>query len=333
MNGFSFSDGYKETDGFGTSSSSTSPSSPLRGNCIEHRVSKMDTLAGVAIKYGVEVADIRRLNGLVTDLQMFAHKKLQIPSPGRHPPSPIQSNGEQQPPCRRLNDVLDSFQSLKLKPKQCKVSPAMSSLQGYYGLTPPPKKSPAAEGTEMSVYGYGTAHYLEDQLIPRESSVSGGHQKSRSLVNPLLQENGDTPGTKAGSEASDTSEDDKPIRRRPKAETDPAQHTPELLMREDSSGGLSARIAKSLAPRPKSGSRTDMDMGRLNFMPIVDSFLADGWAAVRKSSSTSNLQESENGSYVWPPSRWSWKPEAITKPIFDGFPKPMSTRRNKAALD
>lgn len=28
---------------------------PTGGNCIEHRVSKMDTLAGIAIKYGVEV--------------------------------------------------------------------------------------------------------------------------------------------------------------------------------------------------------------------------------------------------------------------------------------
>ncbi|KAI7995581.1 LysM and putative peptidoglycan-binding domain-containing protein 2 [Camellia lanceoleosa] len=68
--------------------------SPVGGlSYIEHRVSKMDTLAGVAIKYGVEVADIKRLNGLVTDLQMFALKTLNIPLPGRHPPSPILSNG------------------------------------------------------------------------------------------------------------------------------------------------------------------------------------------------------------------------------------------------
>ncbi|CAL5362629.1 unnamed protein product [Camellia sinensis] len=53
----------------------------------------MDTLGGVAIKYGVEVADIKRLNGLVTDLQMFALKSLNIPLPGRHPPSLILSNG------------------------------------------------------------------------------------------------------------------------------------------------------------------------------------------------------------------------------------------------
>ncbi|KAK1321603.1 F-box protein [Acorus calamus] len=75
----------------------TSPATPSSSsgglNFIEHRVSKMDTLAGVAIKYGVEIADIKRMNGLVTDLQMFAHKSLQIPLPGRHPPSPVLSNG------------------------------------------------------------------------------------------------------------------------------------------------------------------------------------------------------------------------------------------------
>ncbi|KAJ6288895.1 hypothetical protein OIU76_024800 [Salix suchowensis] len=60
---------------------------------IEHPVSKLDTLAGVAIKYGVEVADIKKMNGLVTDLQMFALKSLQIPLPGRHPPSSFLSNG------------------------------------------------------------------------------------------------------------------------------------------------------------------------------------------------------------------------------------------------
>ncbi|PQQ07962.1 Peptidoglycan-binding lysin domain [Prunus yedoensis var. nudiflora] len=61
---------------------------------IEHVVSKFDTLAGVAIKYGVEVADIKKMNGLVTDRQMFALRFLQIPLPGRHPPSPCLSNGQ-----------------------------------------------------------------------------------------------------------------------------------------------------------------------------------------------------------------------------------------------
>ena len=40
-----------------------------------------------------QVADVKKMNGLVTDLQMFALKSLQIPLPGRHPPSPCLSNG------------------------------------------------------------------------------------------------------------------------------------------------------------------------------------------------------------------------------------------------
>ncbi|KAJ0740090.1 putative LysM domain-containing protein [Helianthus annuus] len=85
------------------SSSSDGCSSVGNGGvgCIVHTVTKLDTLAGVAIKYGVEerfkvdleVADVKRMNGLTTDLQMFARKSLQIPSPGRHPPSPVMTNG------------------------------------------------------------------------------------------------------------------------------------------------------------------------------------------------------------------------------------------------
>ncbi|KAF4346707.1 hypothetical protein G4B88_027830 [Cannabis sativa] len=78
------------------SSSSSSSSQPPLGY-IEHIVTKFDTLAGVAIKYGVEVSDIKKMNGLVTDLQMFALKSIQIPLPGRHPPSPCLSNGSNTP--------------------------------------------------------------------------------------------------------------------------------------------------------------------------------------------------------------------------------------------
>lgn len=35
----------------------------------------------------LQVADVKRFNGLTTDLQMFALKTLRIPTPGRHPPS------------------------------------------------------------------------------------------------------------------------------------------------------------------------------------------------------------------------------------------------------
>ncbi|KAL5080844.1 hypothetical protein RYX36_009265, partial [Vicia faba] len=47
--------------------------------------------ARVMLVVGVEVADIKRMNGLATDIQMFALQMLRIPLPGRHPPSPVPS--------------------------------------------------------------------------------------------------------------------------------------------------------------------------------------------------------------------------------------------------
>ncbi|KAG6476456.1 hypothetical protein ZIOFF_065698 [Zingiber officinale] len=53
-----------------------------------------DVMSILGLYRFVQIADIKRTNGLTTDLQLFAHKTLLIPLPGRHPPStPIQCNG------------------------------------------------------------------------------------------------------------------------------------------------------------------------------------------------------------------------------------------------
>ena len=51
-------------------------------------------------------------------------------------------------------------------------------------------------------------------------------------------------------------------------------------------------------------------------------------------------QDTSGSSSIWPTSMWSLKPDlqalssaAIGKPIFDGLPKPITGRKNKAALD
>ncbi|KAG8382596.1 hypothetical protein BUALT_Bualt05G0094000 [Buddleja alternifolia] len=291
-------------------------------NYILHTVSKFDTLAGVAIKYGVEVADIKRLNGLVTDLQMFALKTLQIPLPGRHPPSPSLSNGHDTPQryfsfhshlpsssgktriTRRHSDLFDSFQSLKSSSER-KISPAMSTLQGFYGLKSADQK----------------AHYLEDGPLAKSSSIPNPrlrqYRKSKSISNSLVSQE---------VEISDSDSS--------------SNHTPEKLLNEENSSGsaISAITGKGLALRPKSASRNVS--GGIEG-DLADSFVMDGVNGVRKSSSTSSLQDSDNGMLlsIWPTSKWSLKPDfqalstaAITRPIFDGLPKPMS-RRNKAALD
>ncbi|XVE66344.1 hypothetical protein DITRI_Ditri08aG0072800 [Diplodiscus trichospermus] len=336
------------------------PSSLPAVGFIEHPVSRFDTLAGVAIKYGVEVADIKKMNGLVTDLQMFALKSLQIPLPGRHPPSPLLSNGSEIPgqsssnqtPAQHLPpDLLDSFQSLRLKTPPRRASAAMTSLQGYYGLKQTEKK--ISEGFEMAVYRK-EANHLDDGPFLKPSSDSYPtlklHRKCRSIANGFFDENGEvTADILSAGEAKEGEPEklnEKLIRRRQKSEADFSAGTPERL--NSSGGGFSTITAKGLALRYKAASRSNsgVDAEVTGFYPMPtglgDGYVIDGFCGVRKSSSTSSLQDQDSSSLssLWPASKWSLKPDlqalstvAITRPIFDGFPKPTSARKNKAALD
>ncbi|KAG2544161.1 uncharacterized protein LOC120687738 [Panicum virgatum] len=302
-----------------------SPSPPPMSSCgryLLHRVCRFDTLAGVAIKYGVEVVDVKRANGLTTDLQMFAHKTLRVPLHGRHPPAAATSAPSSSPShahctrewtmCRPPKNAasLDPF----LKPPRSTVSPSMSLLQGYYGLTPTPNENLINEGTEMTTY------------------IRGQHRKARSLSSSFALENGD-----ANKETDDA---EKPIRRRQKADV-------ELTTREDSGGSLLARAGQGLAMRPKSGSRADMNSSQKDLLGEWMPSYGDGLHAVKKSSSTPEFQDSDSISIasVWLKSKWNLKPDAFTLalplPLFDGIPKPLldnipnsiAAWRNKAAKD
>ncbi|KAL7149724.1 hypothetical protein ABFS83_05G060100 [Erythranthe nasuta] len=333
-------------------------------NYILHTVSKFDTLAGVAIKYGVEVADIKKLNGLVTDLQIFALKTIQIPLPGRHPPSPSLCNGHGTPPRpsnsqqiesnRRHSDLFDSFPSLKLKSSSAqKVSPAMSTLQGYYGLKPPADQKGAAEGFEMSSYRKGGAHYLEDGPFVESSHISNPplsqHRKSKSAANCLMLENIDLTDKDVDNSSDSSKWIEKLMKQHRKSDAIFSSPTPEKLLKENTTTPISAITGKGLALRPKSGNRTVAvnggEAGKLNLIPTGSgdsSLVTDNSVnGVRKSSSTSCLEDSDNGasSSIWPTSMWGMKTDfqalstsSITRPIFDGLPRP-ANRRNKAALD
>ncbi|KAJ0266136.1 hypothetical protein HA466_0001820 [Hirschfeldia incana] len=363
-----------------SSPSSSSPpfpggsNSPDRGY-IEHRVSKFDTLAGIAIKYGVEVADVKKMNGLVTDLQMFALKSLQIPLPGRHPPSPCLSNGsllhgegcschELEPPNdSNTNDVFDSFQSLRLKSSEKKVSPAMYSLQGYYGLKPANRTVSEGGFLEMGTYKTETSHRLSsnggsnDQYLrpfPSTNTPLNHHRKSRSLANALFDEVNQSPDNNNSTAQEQRS--DKFRGRRQKSEADFSSRTPELLLKEENSssnGGFLSIAGKGLALRSKASSRTNLsaESETSNFNPVpinlMDAPVSDSFSSVRKSSSASSIQDtdgnnsSSNGSSslsLWPTSKWSLKPDlltpaAITSSIFDGLPKPLTGWKNKTAMD
>ena len=50
------------------------------------QVSKLDTLAGIAIKYNVEVGALKVANGLYSDMSLFARDHVKIPKK-KLPPS------------------------------------------------------------------------------------------------------------------------------------------------------------------------------------------------------------------------------------------------------
>lgn len=223
----------------------------------------------------------------------------------------------------------------------------MSSLQGYYGLKAP-EKTPAHDGFEMAVYQKGVADDRGDQS-PCSNPPLSHHRKCKSIGNGL-SENGDLGESLLAAETKETESDnwfDK-LRRRQKSENDFNVRTPEKLLKEESGGscGFSATAGKGLALRPKAaagrggGSGTDSESG----FPtnLGDYIVVDNSGGVRKSSSTPSFQDTDNSSVssLWPTSKWSLKPDlqalstaAITRPIFDGLPKPITGRRNKTAVD
>lgn len=312
------------------SPSASSPAAAMSscGQYMLHRVRKLDTLAGVAIKYGVEVADIKRLNGLSTDLQMFAHKTLRIPLPGRHPPSSYQQNGSYESDdrecttCRIHDDILDSI----LKTPKPKVSPAMSLLQGYYGLAPPPKRDQTGEGTEMAVYRKGKSSFVdvEPWLEPPNSDPFPlQNRKTRSMTIGSSLVNGDS---------DENVDSERLIRRRQKADG-------ELLPREENGGDFLASAGKGLALRPKSSSRPDMNKSQQNLFAMAEPLFGNGVQTVRKSSSTPEFQEPESNtsSSIWSASKWSINMDSFALPLpiprFDNIPKPIAAWKNKAARD
>ncbi|XP_016203969.1 uncharacterized protein LOC107644597 isoform X1 [Arachis ipaensis] len=339
-------------------------------NYIEHQVSKLDTLAGVAIKYGVEVADIKRMNGLATDLQMFALKTLKIPLPGRHPPSPsptpsvpnghaklgyyhilMDNSSERRPPRASQYCMKEPLQSLRLKPPKEKVSPAMTILQKYYGLSSSIARDTSE--TELAVYASDNSDHSGDDWFPKTSPISdlrsNHYPKSTNLVYDLLTGNDEmheyVPLADIGDVGGEKS-DEKSVRRRQKAEVDSRPVTPEKILKEGINGGSNgfSSNGKALSMRPKSASRANLlsesESGWLDSIAVGmgESIFTDTLSGVRKSSSASSLREQEknNSASAWPTTMWNLKPDlqaAISKPIFDGLPIPITGRRSKTALD
>lgn len=145
-----------------------------RGHII-HGICKTDSLAGLAIKYGVEVMDIKRTNRLIDDRQMFAQKTLRIPLPGPHPPSAVITNSSV--PLRNQSHRPPAATGGKTSSpdkghvEKRALSPAMGLLMGYYGLKSPPRRK-EEEGTEMLVYKSDAEIHLEDEPFSPPSPPS-----------------------------------------------------------------------------------------------------------------------------------------------------------------
>ncbi|KAL4327376.1 hypothetical protein HN51_034604 [Arachis hypogaea] len=301
---------------------SSCASPPIALGCIQHSISKMDTLAGIAIKYGVEVADIKKVNGLVTDRQMFALRTLHIPLPGRHIPisffiSLFNSEHDNylcfqkalvralsmQKYCNSGHSPIDvassklseSFRSLEANSSGQKLTASMNASQGYYGTVPTD-----LEATTCS----------KDSLDSATSNRPCHHQKSRSLAESIMDE------VMQKSEMEHNNN---------KRSTESDIRATEILMKEESIVGLPSRKGNSLALRQKSASRIALHMG--------GDFLIDGVNGVRRSSSTSCLQaqDNTNSSNMRSNSRSNMKQDYF---MLFSIPKPTSTgRTSKAAID
>lgn len=233
----------------------------------------------------------------------------------------------------------EPLQSLRLKPPKQKISPAMTILQKYYGLDSSRSRDTSGD-TEMAMYTSSTTEHSREEWFPKASPILNHHSMSTNSVLDLLTGNDDVleyvPSTDIGDGGSDKS-DEKSVRRRQKVDVDNGGNTP------DSNGSNgSSSTGKALFMRPKSASRvtlfSESESGWLDSIPVGlgESIFTDGLSGVRKSSSASSLREQEKynlAATIWPTSKWSLKPDSISKPIFDGLPIPITGRRSKTALD
>lgn len=250
------------------------------------------------------------------------------------------SSSERSPSRRVHTDLLDSFQSLRITPERS-VSPAMSSLRGYYGLN---ELRSGSEGCEMALYSKGTTNYGDGEGYFTPSLMNpplSQHRRSRSMANGFKTEEDEL-----AHEMHDAAKwIDNLNKRRQKSDVDFTRTPEKLLKEENGSGGwFSAITGKGLALRTKASSRTNLTseseaVGVSGFLfGSGESNTAENSSGVRKSSSTPSFQDQDgnNSSSIWSAAKWSLKPElqaALSKPIFDGLPKPITGRKSKTALD
>ena len=108
---------------------------------VYHRLGKLDTLAGLAIRYGVTVSDLKRANGLHSEMGMFALRELKVPK-GQLPAS---------------HAGFQALLSQKRTPPEIspEASSALDKLRSHYGTGRLPLEGGAAGGGEAAAGGEG----------------------------------------------------------------------------------------------------------------------------------------------------------------------------------
>lgn len=244
------------------------------------------------------------------------------------------------PPLRRHSDLFDTLQSLKLQAPDRKVSPAMHNLRGYYNLTSFEEKTDS-EGCQMASYQNGGSLYLEDRPSGKPSTCINSplsvHRKCKSIASDFKLENGVPPD-----DASVPTFDKwygNPARRRLKSVADFSSYlAPETLLKEDAScNGFSVVAGKSLALRAAANRANGETLGQSSVSAAAGDSLVQKSGGVKKSYSTPNFQEdSGNSSSIWPTVNWGLKPDfqALSAiPRRDGFPKSLTSKKHKTAVD
>uniref|UniRef100_A0A7N1A5Q6 LysM domain-containing protein n=2 Tax=Kalanchoe fedtschenkoi TaxID=63787 RepID=A0A7N1A5Q6_KALFE len=336
-----------------STSSSGGGSGDGDGACIHHLVTKFDTLAGVAIKYGIEVADIRKMNGLVNDLQMFGLKSLRIPLSGRHPPSDgFGSSGKTitDPALGqvRLFGTDEPFRIPKVKYSEL-ISSAMSDLQKHYNLKSPNPKAHSIDLEMRSATPHPQQVDIEaSRSLPSRTS-SYDHHKTRSSGDSFSTVNGAKDFTIEAEDWGSRAFDEQLFRNWEKTETNQlaGPPTPEKILKTHAGGGSSSFspiTGKGLALRSKSASRTNLaadtesclGMANSDTSGISDLLTDDGITIIPLSSSLRNIQDNETGSSslsIRSNAYWSLKSEFPSLPT-PSIPKPLlNGLKSKAARD
>ena len=130
-----------------------------------HRVSSLDSLAGLAIKYGVAMIDIQRANGgALTDQTMFARGTVRIPRAHLGPGPPLPGGG-------------GTTGRMEPSPAQrAAMTPALAALRDHYGTNP--KSELGSEGRaggdgDAAQRAFGSSSAAR-KTLSRASSSSGG---------------------------------------------------------------------------------------------------------------------------------------------------------------